>query len=133
MPTAATELVLEWICAYYEQRDDDLVALAHPEVEIRPRAGQGERLYTGLDGVRRWLADTTPRSDITAFTVAELPDGRVLAEATLEGIDVVGVFELCDERIRAVTMYISDRRILEELGKIGAPIAPAVSHRVEHA
>jgi hypothetical protein len=61
-----------WIDAYAESRDDDLVALAHPEVVLHPRRGQGEREYRGIDGVRRWLAAAgSPRPRLSVVAIAE--------------------------------------------------------------
>lgn len=125
------QLVQHWIDAYYTYRDAELRALAHPDIEIRPRAGQGERLYTGADGVERWLADAGPeRSPITEFSTGMLPDGRILAEATLDGTDVVAIFEVRDERIAKVSMFISDRELLEHIGAIDRPPAEVTTQRI---
>lgn len=122
MSDSHVQLVQRWIDAYYTYRDVDLRELAHPEIEIRPRAGHGERLYTGLDGVDRWLADAGPsRSPIAEYSVGMLDDGRVLAEAALEGTPVVGLFEVRDGRIAKVSMFISDRALLERIGAIDRP------------
>lgn len=41
-------LVSAWIDAFYTSRDDELVALAHDGVEVRPRRGMGlQRCYSG--------------------------------------------------------------------------------------
>ena len=126
------QLVQSWIDAYYTHRDADLRALAHPDIEIRPRAGHGEQLYTGLDGVERWLADAGPnRSPITDFSTGMLGDGRVLAEATLDGMPVVAIFEVRDERIAKVTMYISDRELLEHIGVIERAPGQVTTRRIE--
>lgn len=122
MPDHRLQLVQQWIDAYYTYRDDDLRALAHPEIEIRPRAGHGERLYTGADGVERWLTDAGPvRTPVTAFSTGMLDDGRVLAEATVDGMAVVGIFEVRDARIAKVAMFVSDRALLETIGAIDHP------------
>lgn len=115
--------VCAWIDAYYSGRDDDLVALAHPDVEIHPRAGMGDRLYVGVAGVRKWLTDTSAnRSRIVEFTTGLLPDGRVLAESSLDGTPVCAIFELRDERIVNVAMYVSDPEMLRHIGRIqGVP------------
>lgn len=125
------QLVQDWIDAYYTHRDADLRALAHPEIEIRPRAGMGERRYTGLDGVDRWLADAGPdRSPITEFSIGMLDDGRVLAEATLDGTPVVGLFDVRDERVAKVAMYVSDRDLLETIGAIDHAPGRVVQRRI---
>ena len=59
-----------------------------------------------------------------------LPDGRVLAEATLDGTDVVAIFEVRDERIAKVSMFISDRALLEHIGAIGCPPAQVTTRRI---
>ncbi len=132
MSESHLQLIQHWIDAYYTRRDAELRALAHPDIEIRPRAGHGERLYTGLDGVDRWLADAGPdRSPITAFSTGMLGDGRILAEATLDGMPVVALFEVRDERIAKVTMYISDRELLEHLGVIDRAPGQVTTRRID--
>jgi len=124
-------LVQQWIDAYYTYRDADLRALAHPEIEIRPRAGHGERLYTGAGGVERWLADAGPeRLPVTTFSTGLLGDGRVLAEATVDGTAVVALFEVREERIARVTMYLSDRALLEQIGAIDRPPSAVTTQRI---
>ena len=127
MRTPDQQLVCAWIDAYYSHRDGELLALAHPDIEIRPRAGQGQRLYTGLEGTRRWLADTAEnRLRILEFSTGVLPDGRVLAEATLDDLPVCGVFAFREHLIAAVSMYVSDREMLQRVQTIvGEPSAVA--------
>lgn len=117
------QLVCAWIDAYYSHRDGEMLALAHPEIEIRPRAGQGERLYLGHDGVRRWLADTAEnRLRILEFSTGVLADGRVLAEAALDDLPVCGVFAFREHLIAGVSMYVTDREMLQRVRTIdGAP------------
>lgn len=129
-----SQLVCAWIDASYTHRDEDMLPLAHPEIAIRPRAGHGDKLYEGIDGLRRWLAFTRPaRSKIDTYSTEILPDGRVLAEATLEDLSVVALFGFRDDRIACVTMYISDREMLERLGEVEAPRGPTVDRRVQPA
>lgn len=59
-----------------------------------------------------------------------LPDGRVLAETTLDGTDVVAIFEVRDARIAKVSMYISDRALLEHIGAIDRPPAEVTTLRI---
>jgi hypothetical protein len=131
MADRVSELVCAWIDAYYTHRDDDVIGLAHPDIEVRPRVGHGRRLYCGIDGVRSWLEFTRPeRSVIESYSTVLLDDGRVLAEATLGDVDVTALFEVRAEKIACVTMYISDRDLLEQLGKIASPPPAASIHHI---
>jgi hypothetical protein len=131
MADRASQLVCAWIDAYYTKRDEEMISLAHPDIEVRPRVGHGSRQYLGLDGVRSWLEFTRPaRSVIESYSTVVLDDGRVLAEATLGGMDVTALFEVRDEKIARVTMYISDRDLLEQLGKIHSPPRARAMHRI---
>lgn len=121
MPNADITIVRRWIDAFYAYRDDELMTLAHPDIEVRPRAGQGPRLVEGHDELRSWLASLPQRSNILEYDLSMLPDGRVLAEATLEGLSVVGLFNAQDGQIRRVVMYVSDRQMLEQFGEIEFP------------
>jgi hypothetical protein len=120
------DLVCSWIDAYHSHHDEVLLTLAHPEVEIRPRVGQGEKLYRGVEGVRRWLdATRASRPAMGAFSVGTMGGGRVLAEAALEGVHVSALFEIRDDKIAHVEVYLSDPEMLEQLGKIKT--APAAT------
>lgn len=125
-------LVSAWIDAYYTHRDAEMIPLAHPDIEILPRAGQGDHLYCGIEGVERWLEDTRlRRSRIDHYTLEALPDGRVLGEATLEGLDVLALFEFRDDRIARVAMYITDREMLVRLGELDAARGPRTDHVID--
>ena len=116
----SADVARRWIEAYRDYRDDDLIELAHPEIVLRPRRGQGEREYLGLEGVRDWLADvgsSRPKLDVVA--VKALQDGRAVAETTIDGVEVIAVFEIRDDRISAVSVYLSTWDMLEWLGVIG--------------
>jgi SnoaL-like domain len=120
----STDVARRWIEAYRDSRDDDLIELAHPEIVLRPRRGQGAREYLGFDGVRDWLADvggSRPKLSLTA--VKALADGRAVAETKLDGVEVIAVFEIRDDRISAVSVYLSNWDMLEWLGVIGAASA----------
>lgn len=126
-----SQLVCAWIDAYYTHRDEAMIPLAHPEIGIRPRVAHGARLYRGIDGLRSWLDYTrSSRSQIDAYSLESLPDGRLLAEAVLEGVPVVALFEIRDDKIAHVTMYISDREMLERLGEIKGPRGPRSMRRI---
>jgi hypothetical protein len=44
-----------------------------------------------------------------------------VAETTLDGVEVIAVFEICDDKISAVSVYLSNWDMLEWLGVIGVP------------
>jgi len=114
-----TQLARRWITAYSEHRDDDLVALAHPEIVVRPRRGQGARRYQGIDGVRRWLADAGDvRPEYGDLSIEPLDDRRVIAEGSLDGVTVVALIECRDDKVARVSVYLSDRELLERVGVI---------------
>jgi hypothetical protein len=117
--TGAATLARRWIEAYGDYRDDDLIKLAHPEIVLRPRRGQGARDYHGLDGVRSWLADVgTSRPVLNLVAVAALEDGQVIAETLIDGIDVIALFDIRDDKIFGVSVYLSDRDMVQRLGMI---------------
>jgi hypothetical protein len=121
MSDRPVQIVRRWIDAYYAMRDDEVEAMADAEIQIRPRVGHGARLYEGMSGLRAWLEYTrAARSVIVDYSTELLPDGRVLAESTLEGVPVLALFELRADAVARVTMYISDRTMLERLGEIAA-------------
>ncbi len=123
--TSPEEIVRSWIEAYAAYRDGDLIELAHPEIVLRPRRGQGEREYHGVDGIRAWLHDVgDSRPELRVVSVDELADGRVVAETLIDGVEVIALFEVRDTRILAVSVYLSDRDMLERLG-----ILPDASQR----
>jgi hypothetical protein len=119
--TTSAQLARAWIEAWRDFRDEDVIALAHPDIVLHPRRGQGERMYEGIDGVRRWLADVgSARPRITSLTIDSPSPGRAVAETKFEDFDVIAVFELRDERVAGVAAYLSDRELLEQLGVIDA-------------
>jgi hypothetical protein len=120
--TDAVTLARLWIDAYGAYRDEDLIALAHPQITLRPRRGQGARDYHGLDGVRCWLADVgTSRPELSLVSVEELEDGQLIAATVLEGVDVIALFEIRDEKIFCVSVYLSDLDTVRHLGIIRGP------------
>lgn len=96
-----------------------MVALAHEDIVVHPRRGRGEPEYRGLDEVRDCLTaigDAPPPFRLD--TVEALDDGRVIACGSIDGVSVVAVFETCDQKVIAVTAYVSDRELLHDLGRI---------------
>lgn len=115
----AADIVAQWVSAYVDGRGDDLVALAHEDIVVRPRRGQGEPEYRGLDGVRDYVnAIGDPPPPFKLDTVETLDDGRVIACGSIDGVSVVAVFEICDQNVIAVTSYVTDRELLHEIGRI---------------
>ena len=114
----AVDVVRRWIDAYNDGRDDEMVALAHPDVVLRPMRFHGEREYRGLDGVERLLADiATNRPRFICRELEPLDGERILAEGALEDVgEAINVYVVRDGRIASVHGYLSDRSILEELG-----------------
>ena len=122
MSEASVDVVRQWIAAYDEYRDAVLFDLAHPEIVIHPRRGQGASEYRGLDGVRHWLdAVGMGRPILTLVSFEDLADGRVVAESLIDDVSVIAVFEIRDEQVFAVAVYMSDREMLERVGIIRDP------------
>lgn len=117
--TSPEELARAWAVAYAEQRDDDLVALAHPDIVLQPRRGQAKPEYHGIDGVRQWLSDIgTDRPPFERLTSDTLDEHRAIAEASMGDMRLVAVFEARDGLLVRVAVYLSDRKMLERLGVI---------------
>ena len=114
----ACDVVRRWIDAYNGRRDEDLIELAHPAVVLRPMRFHGAAEYRGIEGVRQLLVDIAsnrPRFDLTS--IEQLDDGRVLAEGVLQDAgEVVNLYEVVDDKVALVQGYLSDRRLLEEIG-----------------
>lgn len=113
------ELARAWSVAYAEQRDDDLLALVHPDIVLQPRRGQAAAEYHGVDGVRRYLSDIgANRPSFERLTSDTLDDRRAIAEASMGDTRLVAVFEAHDGLLVRVAVYLSDRKMLERLGVI---------------
>jgi len=57
-------------------------------------------------------------TDIAKEWVSAYVEGRVLVEGTVDGVPVVAVLVVRDDRMAAVSTYVSDREMLERLGLI---------------
>jgi SnoaL-like domain len=115
----SVEIVTQWVRAYVQGRDDDLIALAHEDIVVHPRRGQGEYVYRRLDGVRRWLVSVgKPPPAFLLGSVEVLDDKRVIVEGSIDGVEVVALFEVREDKIIAVSSYMSDRLLLKRLGRI---------------
>jgi len=116
---ASAEVVRQWVDAYVEGRDEDLVALTADDVVIRPRRGQGDHTYRGHDGVRRWLVSVgKPPPPFRTKVIETLDDARVVVEGAIEALEVVALFEVRDGKVASVSSYATDRTMLEHLGRI---------------
>ena len=118
--TEPVEVVRGWIDAYNSGRDDQLVALAHPDVVLRPMRFHGQREYHGIEGVHRLLADiATNRPKFICDDLEALDAHRVLAEGSLQDVGpAINLYHVRDGKIASVQGYLSDRPVLEQLGII---------------
>ena len=110
-------VVRRWIDAYNAGRDDELVALAHPDVVLRPMRFHGQREYRGIEGVERVLVDiATNRPTFICHNLEALDENRVLAEGSLQDAGTaINVYHVLDGKIASVQGYLSDRSVLEQL------------------
>jgi len=120
------ELVRRWLSAFNARDEDALLAVAHPEIVLRPLRWGVRAEYRGHDGVREWLETiaANPGSSTVSWTTIEpLLNGRVLVEGVVDadGTGFVGLYELREQRIAGVRGYLSDRALLAQLGLITSP------------
>ena len=110
-PTHNVELVLRCFDAFRSRDVDTLLALLHPDVEVRSLMTEAERpVYLGHEGVRDWfhaVLDIFPDWNPTAS------DLRDMGDAVLIEIDVVataaGSGVPIDQRVWAAAMVRDDR------------------------
>lgn len=117
------DLVQRWLVAFNSRSVADLLALAHPEIVVRPLRWVQEREYRGHDGVRRWVDDlkASPYASTLTVTSIQLTDsGLVVAEGTLDSdpVPFTGLFEIRDGLLLTVRSYMSDRELLAKLGHV---------------
>jgi ketosteroid isomerase-like protein len=115
------ELVDHWIQGFNARDEERVLAVAHPEIVLRPMRWVPRAEYRGHDGVREWLRDVAASANattVTVDTVRLLSDGRVVVEGALDDQTArfVGLYAFRDARIVAVRAYLSDRELLEHLG-----------------
>ena len=118
MEDRAIALARRWLDAYAAHRDDEMLELAHPQIVVRPRRGQGQREYRGLSGVRRWLAEAETRHVPENLTITPTDDGRALVELEVDDVPIVAVIAFRDDRVADVTVFLSDSGMLRSLGAI---------------
>jgi SnoaL-like protein len=112
-------VVRAWCAAYTEGRGEDMLAVAHEDILVQPRRGQGEREYRGLDGLREYIAVIgVPPPPFRLDRVEELADGRLLAVGQIHGTSVCAVFTIEDAKVRSVASYVTDPDLLHEIGRI---------------
>lgn len=122
MSVDPTEIVERFLDGYNRRSIDSMLAVVHREIVLRPLRWVPRREYRGHDGLREWLAAVraTPHAvPVTLVAVRELEAGRLLVEGTLddsEDTPFAAVYELRDDRIVAVSAYLSEPDLLERVG-----------------
>ena len=115
MQERVVALARRWVDAYAGRRDEEMLELAHPEIVIRPRRGQGRREYAGL---RSWLADAETRHVPDDLRITATDDGRPILELEVDDVPIVAVLSFRDDKVAEVQVYLSDRDLLRRLGAI---------------
>jgi ketosteroid isomerase-like protein len=116
-------LARRWSAAFNARDEAALLALAHPDIVLRPLRIVPRREYRGHDGVRAWLDDIRRFSDARAQVVFDRVErvgpGEVAAHGTMaDETPVVVLFSVRDGRITAARGYFSDADLLEQLGTL---------------
>ena len=115
------ELIERWLEGFNDRDEERLLAVAHPDIVLRPMRWVPHAEYRGHAGVRAWLADMLASGNdatVTPDTVRSLGEGRVAVEGVLDDLALrfVGIYEIRDDRIAAVRAYLSDPELLAQLG-----------------
>jgi hypothetical protein len=132
--TDPIELAQRWIEAFNARDADELLAVAHPEIVLRPLRWGVRSEYRGHAGVREWFAAIEASPEATTVTPDRLRlfgRDRVVVEGEIDGVDArfVALYALRDDRLAEVHAYMSDREMLEQLGLLDEPAAPDESGR----
>jgi ketosteroid isomerase-like protein len=119
--TDPIEPIRRWLEGFNARDVERMVAVAHPEIELRPMRWVQRAEYRGHAGVRQWLADITASghdSTVSAETIRSAPDGRIVVEGAVsdDGGRFIALYEVRDDRIASVRAYLSDRELLEHVG-----------------
>jgi hypothetical protein len=114
------EVIRRWLRALNARDLDGLLALAHPEIVVRPLRFGVRAEYHGHEGIGEWVAAAPAGPRISSDLMRVLAPGRVLVEGRIDGLDerFVAIFELRDGLILDARAYLSDRDLLEQLGRI---------------
>jgi hypothetical protein len=116
-------LLRRWAQAVNERDMETLVALSHPEIELHPMQIAVSGHYSGLDGLRAWLADIIA-SDlghvVRYLGIRTLPDGRIaLFGEVLLGETVVSPYTLIatirDGKVALTRSYLATEETLRLL------------------
>ena len=115
------ELIQRWLEGFNTRDIEGMLAVADPEIVMRPMRWVPRSEYRGHEGLRAWFADVLASgnaSTVTVDAIELLADGRIAVEGTLseEATPFVGLYEIGGERIVAVQGYLSERALLERLG-----------------
>jgi hypothetical protein len=125
-------LAHRWINAFNLRDADELLAVAHPDIVLRPLRWGVKSEYRGHPGVREWLAtiQASPEAtSVTPDTVRPVGPARVVVEGSIDGADArfVALYTIRDERLLEVRAYMSDRELLEQLGVLEEAADPAAA------
>lgn len=71
----ARDLVKRWLTAFNSRSVEGLLAVAHPEIVLRPLRWVPGREYRGHDGVRKWVDDLTASPHASTLTPTSLDGG----------------------------------------------------------
>jgi ketosteroid isomerase-like protein len=124
-PESLEGAVERWIGAWNWRQTDELVELAHPDIELHPLRLRGPSpVYNGHDGLRAWMETITRESHdhrISADTVKRIGDGRVLAIGTVSigghtTSPFSGVYEFEDGKLLLMAHYFTPVSVLESIG-----------------
>jgi ketosteroid isomerase-like protein len=130
------ELVRRMLAAYSERGGEGAREFLHPQVEYDTSTRPDGRVWHGLEGVRRALADWTETWDdfeVDFEDYLDAGEGRVAApftergRAKASGVPVsetgVMVFTVRDGLITAIMVSVERERVLRELGAAAKPRA----------
>ena len=123
-PEEPAEVVQRFLGAIVARDTDALLALADPEIELRPLRLTATPAYKGHDGLRRWLGDVAQRAPDVSFDVQEVRNvdadhaiARVLVRVGgQQTAAVTGIFTVTSGTVREVHGYFSDEDLLSAVG-----------------
>jgi ketosteroid isomerase-like protein len=121
--------VVRQALAVLDQRDvEAYLKLASPQIELVNPATPLEGPINGHEGIRRFFSELWTFSDASEFRVEEIRavEGRVLAFFVLTtrgrmseaetSVDLVGVYDLEDGKIRRAQIFLDRADALEAVG-----------------